>query len=610
MVLVSERPPEEALFGESPPPPVISPSMRYPGLYEAMCLAEIREDGIDIADLEIRDGFTDEIIMENWRDLLAQPRTTMSEEVFNWTVRQFAEEHFIFPERGAGEAAVMPESESVHDYCLRVMHSSVRHPYRDTVSQIGVRHPVLEPGGRFGVPQEGMGRLFYWDSAPTLRGAVALDKEWGVARAHDTLRNFEELADRLGGCIPNVNATWAASRSQHPNLTEIVQLLVENDPAGEQNYITYLPLLEKHFNFWRDGADDGRLGAQAGSTHRRVVRMENGSFMYRYWDDADGPREEMYLADLKTLYRLRREVRAKERRELTDYEVTRLFKSLRASAESGEDFRLADTSDKKNLHNLRTVERVSVKLNGQMYDYANMLAKAWEVKAAQAPPGSGEHDMAKQKVGFYKQEAANLKTCIETYCMSEDDYLADYDFVNQRTEPGQALAAIYALKAGVFDQKTAERLLEMTDRRFKLQDGSGLVNTRYFKSKEQWDANVWPIMQLAAIDAAMRYGRYDLAYGWAKRWLNSQDKMFKKFSRQWEKAAHRRPGHPGGAGEYACVENLLMTLGSDATARAMLPELKRHALDMRKQWRNGAIGNIAMQKRLNRGVATRPAEPE
>lgn len=580
---------------------VVPPSVRYPKLFPAMCGVRmgdkgpyvgdvgVREDGIDIADAQAL--YPDEVTNDAWDKFEASHAEGYTVD----EIRTLAVALFIFPTHVA-RARETIAGEIIREHCLRVLRASVRRANADTSSQLGVNEDVMEPGGRFSwgdqtapeTPEEaaaekGHARWYNWDMGPTLRGAIAGMRMWGIQQARKTLANYKQLADRLDGRLPNVNAPWGADRNHPPEVMRVARSYATHhhelpeDPAEREAargklLVEQIPLLEAHFMHWRDGADDPeKLGPEAGKAYRRVVRMPNGKFMYRHWADGNGPRDEMYRHDMLVLAQLDEYLQAHEGRTSTEAEQTLLFKSLRASAESGEDFRVADSLDHKNLYLLRTIELVPIKLNSMMYEYACTLAYAYHAKAAQTTDPT-ERTAAFERAAFYEQEAQDLADCIHEYCLTNDDFCADYDFVRGKTEEGKALAGVFALGAGVFSRQRGQQMLDVVDERF-FRDG-GLVNTLY-ESDQQWDKNAWPIMQLESIDAAILYGRFDLAYKWAYTWLAANNKMFAKHHVLYEKSNPDHPGEPGGKGEYECVEDLLMTLGVDLALREMLPWLEQ-----------------------------------
>jgi neutral trehalase len=543
----------------------LTPSQRWPGFFEALCLAEVRKDGIDIADMELRDGVADDDVHAAWKSFES------GESPFS-TIQELADNLVVFPVRAAVEPRRRSDL-SQSEYSEMIMRRSARSAHRTVGTQIGVSELAMVPGGRFDVHEEGRGRLFYWDSLWTLYGAVAALGEWGIARTKDTLKNFGELADKLKGNIPNVNATWAEDRSQPPVLGRMVRLLAKAE-KNDDVVLDYLELMEKHYAFWREGADDlTKLGKEQGSAYRRVVRMPNGKIMYRFYDD--GPdrgrrfRDEMWLADKHVEEQLEQYLEQNLGRPLSDKEKKQLGRNLGAGAEHGEDFTGEDCDDYTNLYTIRTTEMISVKLNSLQYDNATMLAFGYYKKAEKAgSPAEKEEALTKAK--FYEQEAADLAEGINEYCIAENGFCANYDFVNNKRRSGRSMTGVFALSSGIIPQEQGKKMLETMEELF-LREG-GFVNTLH-DTDMQWDKNVWPLMQMEAIHAAIIYGRHDLALKWCLLTLKNNRLTYLADGLLWEKTHPDIPGKKGGRGEYACVEDLLMSHGVDMALRKMLPML-------------------------------------
>ena len=550
---------------------------------DGLLVEGVRPDGIDIADLEPlipNDG----LIMTAWDEFQKRHLDGYTTE----EMKEFAETVFAFPVREHHTAEEVPEGETIDEHCMRILKGSVRHATKDTASQIALDEDVLEPGGRFGVKKPGRGRLFNWDMLPTLRGAVAATREWGIAMTRSTLKNFGQMAVRLAGCVPNVNAKWGDRRSHPPVVARIARLLERHE--GEGALDEFSPLLEMHYMYFREGANDtDKLGLEPGKTHRHLVRAKNGGIIYRHHDDGTGPRDEMWLEDMQTLDRLRKALG----REPTEKERDLLFSSIRAGSESGEDYRLADTEDGKNFYRMRLSELAPIKLNALMYEYACTLAYK-NYRAAERAEAAGDHEtaaIARAKAIFFEKDAENLAECIHEYFLTKDGFCGDYDFKNdKKPERGVALAGVFALSAGVFSHKRGQEMLDFVDKTF-LRPG-GLVNTLYKDSDQQWDNNVWPIMQLDAIDAAILYGRWDLAHKWCELFVNNSELMFALHGVLYEKGDPDNPGQPGNQGEYECVPDLLMTICTYMALKRMLPWLKEMAADMPLQTQT-ALGQLA-----------------
>ena len=165
------------------------------------------------------------------------------------------------------------------------------------------------PGGRFD-------EVYYWDSYFTMLG---LEESGRHDLVTSMVENFASLVDRYGH-IPNGNRSYFLSRSQPPFFASMVELIVASSPDAATTYAASLPALRKEYAFWMEGADT----LEPGRAHRRVVRLNDGTLLNRYWDDRDSPREESYREDVET-------ARASNR------PATEVYRDLRAAAESGWD---------------------------------------------------------------------------------------------------------------------------------------------------------------------------------------------------------------------------------------------------------------------------------
>ena len=179
--------------------------------------------------------------------------------------------------------------------------------------------------------------------------------------------NFAWEIDAFGH-IPNGNRTYYLSRSQPPFFSLMVELLAQHD--GDDTLTKYLPQLQKEYLYWMEGVET----LQAGQQNKRVVKLDDGTILNRYWDERDTPRPESWVEDIAT-------AKSNPNRPATD-----IYRDLRAAAASGWDFSSRWMDNPQQLGTLRTTSIVPVDLNALLYKMEKILARA--SKAAGVRSGS------------------------------------------------------------------------------------------------------------------------------------------------------------------------------------------------------------------------------
>lgn len=66
----------------------------------------------------------------------------------------------------------------------------------------------------------------------------------------------------------------------------MVELLAQHD--GNDALKKYLPQMLKEYSYWMEGVET----LQPGQQNKRVVKLDDGTILNRYWDDRDTPRPE------------------------------------------------------------------------------------------------------------------------------------------------------------------------------------------------------------------------------------------------------------------------------------------------------------------------------
>jgi Neutral trehalase len=255
---------------------------------------------------------------------------------------------------------------------------------------------------------------------------------------------------------------------------------------------------------------DGADGLAAGQAHRRVVRLDDGSVLNRYWDDCDTPRDESYGVDVETA-------------NASGRPVAEVYRSLRAAAESGWDFSSRWLADGKTLASIRTVEIVPPDLNSLLYNLELTLAKA--------------HGLAQQsgKAAEFRERAQARKQAMDRHLWDAGaGMFADYLWKEGRTTGHVTAATLYPLFFGIADQQQAGRIAQRV--RADLLRPHGLLTTT-LETGQQWDApNGWAPLQWIAIQGLEAYGQRELAETIATRWIGHNIAVYQRDGKLVEKS--------------------------------------------------------------------------
>lgn len=423
-----------------------------------------------------------------------------------FSLREFVAEHFVIPDAAQSGFETAPREE-IRVHIDRLWAALTREPRAtptaDSLLPLTARYVV--PGGRFR-------ELYYWDSYFTMVGLQTSGRHDLVA---DMVENFAGLIDRYGH-IPNGARSYQASRSQPPFFAAMVELQARHD--GIRALVERLPQLEREHDFWMSGAS--RL--ERGGAYRRVVRLEDGALLNRYWDDLAIPRDEAYLEDRET-------ARGGDRPE------AEVYRDLRAAAESGWDFSsrwLAGGS----LASTRTTDFLPVDLNSLLYKLEIVIARGCQ--AARRPDCTT--DMTARAL-------ARKRAMLRLMWDAELGAFVDYDWRNHRRSPRVTAATAYPLFADVVGSEKA-RPVARAIRRLLLKPHG--LSTTTEDTGQQWDEpNGWAPLQWVAIDGLRRHGEQGLAAEIAAGWVAENTRVYCKTGKLVEKYNVRDAGE-GAGGEY------------------------------------------------------------
>lgn len=131
---------------------------------------------------------------------------------------------------------------------------------------------------------------------------------------------------------------------------------------------------------------------QPGQQNKRIVKLDDGTILNRYWDERDSPRPESWVEDIATA------------KSNPNRPATEIYRDLRSAAASGWDFSSRWMDNPNQLGTLRTTSIVPVDLNALMYKMEKMISLA--SKAA------GDDAKAAQYDGFANaRQKGSRSTC-------------------------------------------------------------------------------------------------------------------------------------------------------------------------------------------------------
>ena len=379
-------------------------------------------------------------------------------------------------------------------------------------SLVALPHPYVVPGGRFR-------EIYYWDSYFTMLGLVQ-DGRLDLMRG--MLDNFAHLIGTVGH-IPNGNRTYYLSRSQPPYFAAMVGLYARATDTTQA--LRYLAALEAEHAFWMEGAER----VPPGASHRRVVRLRDGSLLNRYWDDQPRPRPESYREDHELGESL-----PPERREA-------FYRNVRAAAESGWDFSSRWMRDPRDLRTLETTDLAPVDLNSLLYALEETIAR---LRAFRNAPGDAEVSRR-----FAAAAAARKRALLAASYDAGEGFFFDVRWrTGERVTDRPTLAAAAPLYFGLATPEQARAVAARLERDFLRAGGFA---TTLIASGQQWDApNGWPPLQWLAGEGVRQYGRADLATQARSRWLSLNREVYRRTGKMMEKYDVFDLSRVGGGGEY------------------------------------------------------------
>lgn len=485
-----------------------SPDEALGELFEAVQNAQVYSDGKTFVDLIPRRRL--KRIQQEYEVLKTDP---------SFDLGDFVSRHFYEFTDGKSAYHTNPKN-TPRQHIAELWSALERQNRRDRGSLIALPNAYVVPGGRFS-------EQFYWDSYFIMLGLAADDRWYTI---EGMMKNYAYMMRRFG-FIPTANRTYFLSRSQPPFFSQMVRLLAKHK-GRRRTFIEYLPYMLLEYRFWMKGRR--QLEKRENQAYARVVEMQNGILLNRYYDNKTTPRPESLREDLETAGT----AEAKER----------LYLHLRAGAESGWDFSSRWFSVANDIRTIETVDIIPVDLNSLLYMLEITIAETYR--------------MLYQPILAQKfQAAAELRLKgVQKYCWNEhDQFFGDYNFQTQKPTKRLTLAGVFPLYAKIATSKQAAAVAKRLEEDF-LKKG-GLLTTLE-ETGQQWDApNGWAPLHWVAIEGLRNYGYHKLADEIKKRWIATNLAVFKEKAKLVEKYDVVGEGGLGGGGEYPLQDGFGWTNG-------------------------------------------------
>jgi alpha,alpha-trehalase len=427
------------------------------------------------------------------------------------TLGAFVNDYFALPE-DVTAGVDQPVGDTMNEHIRNLwkyLTSTADDQVHDWSTLLPLPHPYIKPGGRFR-------EIYYWDTYFTAEGLV---RSGMVDMVENLIDNFASLVDQYG-FVPNGNRMYYLGRSQPPMFCQLL-LVLERD-QGTDAVLDYLPSLREEYDFWMDGTDS--LG-QESPTHRRVVRLPDGSVLNRYWDDYPAPRPEAYKEDIAVA----------EDHSRDDHE--RIYRDLRAAAESGWDFSSRWFADLQNIETIHTTDLLPVDLNALLYDVERNLARFCEA--------AGDVEGA----DFYRRRRGQRGEAIREYLWDDErEYFFDYDWRAGEHSDAWSLAGTVPLFVDSATDEQAAGVARAIEERF-LEPGG--IPVTLHETGEQWDYPAgWAPLTWLAVVGLDNYGYRDLAREITERWLDTNRDVFEESGVMMEKYDVASVDVTEGVGEY------------------------------------------------------------
>ncbi|MGC4100024.1 alpha,alpha-trehalase TreF [Ferruginibacter sp.] len=440
----------------------------------------------------------------------------------NFDLKKFVEDNFNLPAAPPAFNYIMKEPEAANH--IKNLWGNLKREADKNIdgsSLLPLPNAYIVPGGRFR-------EIYYWDSYFTMLG---LKESGETVMIENMIKNFAYLVDKYGH-IPNGNRTYYLSRSQPPFFSLMVDLLA--GIKGNAVYSTYLPQLEKEYNYWMDKT--------AATQH--VVKMPDGSILNRYYDRDDVPRQESYQKDVEVIEKVVEELAMRIRmsspealKKVLDDKRSAMSRHLRSGAESGWDFSSRWFADEQTMATIQTTDIVPVDLNCLLYNLEMVIAKA--------------KTLNKDKTGSkdFTAKATKRKAAILKYCWNaKANFFCDYNIAIKTINNNITAAGFFPLFIKIASAAQA-KAVTATGAKYLFKPGGVVTTTN--NTGQQWDApNGWAPLQWVTISGLNNYNQTVWAKELAKRWIALNDRVYAATGKMMEKYNVEDMTKEAGGGEY------------------------------------------------------------
>lgn len=464
--------------------------------------------------------FADAIPKVSFTEIISQFHKE-KENALTFNLGEFVKKYFYIND--CEEVRVGDTKGDIHQHIELLWDILKRTPDADIAgSLLPLKNAYIVPGGRFR-------EIYYWDSYFTALGLIESNH---VDLAQAMLNNFIDLQSNYG-CIPNGNRSYYLSRSQPPILGLLVELLLPFQSDKQKFIKEKIKSIETEYKFWMNGKE---LLIGEKTEHNRVVKMPDGSFLNRYWDDSASPRPESYREDVELLAQSKID------------DSTSFYRNICAACESGWDFSSRWLGDDLTLASIRTTRILPVDLNCLLFKKETLLSAYY----AQLGNKEASHEYAKL--------AVMRKTAIQAYMWSDcHGFFMDYNLDKQSCSTVKSLAGVLPLFVELASSEQANQVGEVIQNEF-LQIGG--LTTTITDSSQQWDSpNGWAPLQWFSVVGLLKYQQQSLATTIQQRWLKTVADYFQQTGKLMEKYNVFQQSHQAGGGEYDVQEGFGWTNG-------------------------------------------------